>query len=243
MQLFKALSPISVLSFDLDDTLYNNKPVIAAAEHAMLNALAKLAPVTAKIDSDYWWQQRLKLANITPDIRHDLGRWRLLAIEAGLQSLGLSSSEASEIAQLAYNDFMQARTRITVQPEVQALLQQLAQHYRLIAITNGNACIDKMGIGHWFEFSLQAGPDGKMKPYPDMYLKAAQRLNIAPEQILHIGDSHRADVMGALNAGCQAAWLDHHNSSVAVLPHIRLSKVHMLKGLITKNQPFSYKNT
>ena len=46
MQLFKALAPITVLSFDLDDTLYDNKPVIAAAEKAMLQALARHAPVT-----------------------------------------------------------------------------------------------------------------------------------------------------------------------------------------------------
>ncbi|WP_243695529.1 HAD-IA family hydrolase [Rheinheimera sp. D18] len=232
MQLFKALSPISVLSFDLDDTLYDNKPVIAAAEQAMLNALAKHAPVTATTDSDFWWQQRLKLAKVTPDIRHDLGRWRLLAIDAGLQSLGLSLCEAGEIAQLAYDAFMQARTRITVQLEIKQLLQQLAKQYQLIALTNGNACIDKMGISHWFEFSLQAGPAGRMKPYPDMYLKAAQRLNIAPGQILHIGDSHRADVMGALSAGCQAAWLDHHNSRVTVLPHIRMANVQSLQQLI-----------
>ena len=32
MQLFKALQPVRVLSFDLDDTLYDNKPVIAAAD-------------------------------------------------------------------------------------------------------------------------------------------------------------------------------------------------------------------
>lgn len=232
MQLFKALTPIKVLSFDLDDTLYNNKPVIAAAEQAMLQALIDHAPVTTKTDSDYWWQQRLKLAKITPEIRHDLGRWRLLAIDAGLQSLGLSLCEAGEIAQLAYDAFMQARTRITVQPEIKVLLQQLAQHYQLIAITNGNACIDKMGIGELFEFSLQAGPDGKMKPYPDMYLKAAQRLKIAPDQILHIGDSHRADIMGALSAGCQTAWLDHYQQPVSILPHIRLTDVRQLGVLL-----------
>lgn len=228
MQFFKALTPIKVLSFDLDDTLYNNKPVIAAAEQAMLQALLNHAPVTAKTDSDYWWQQRLKLAKITPDIRHDLGRWRLLGVDAGLQHLGLSSCEAGEIAQLAYDAFMQARTRITVQPEIKQMLSQLAKKYQLIAITNGNACIEKMGIGELFQFSLQAGPDGRMKPYSDMFITAAQRLKVTPEHILHIGDSHRADVIGALNAGYQAAWLDHYNSNVTTLPHIRLHHIQNL---------------
>jgi HAD superfamily hydrolase (TIGR01549 family) len=231
MQVFKALSPMQALSFDLDDTLYNNAPVIAAAEQAMLNALAQQAPVSKNKDSTFWSQHRLKLAKIEPEIRHDIGRWRLLGIEAGLSELGLSRAEAKSVAQQAYDVFLAARTRISVTPDVTRLLTALAKQYRLIAITNGNACIHKMGIGELFQFSLQAGPDGNMKPYPDMFQVAAQRLKLAPLQILHIGDSHRADVMGALAAGCQAAWLDHHQQTVNILPHIRLTDVRQLQWL------------
>lgn len=236
MQLFKALSPVRVLSFDLDDTLYDNTPVIAAAEQAMLQTLAQHAPLTTRTDSDFWWQQRLKLAKAQPDLRHDVGRWRLLGIAAGLVSLGLAQCEAGEIAELAYDTFLNERTRITLQPAVIHLLSALAQHYKLIAITNGNACIYKMGIGELFQFSLQAGPDGRMKPYADMFLVAAKRLQVAPTQILHIGDSHRADVMGALNAGCQAAWLDHYQSTVSVLPHIRLTDVQQLATVLLRTR-------
>lgn len=232
MQLFKALQPISVLSFDLDDTLYDNKPVIAAAEAAMLHSLAQHAPLTRGYDSDFWWQQRRLLAKATPEIRHDLGRWRLLGIEAGLVSLGLSQCEAGEIAELAYSAFWQERTNIKIKPEVKALLTALASRYQLVAITNGNACIQKMGLGDLFEFSLQAGPDGRMKPYADLFLTAANRLQTAPQHILHIGDSHRADVMGALTAGCQAAWLDHLQQPVTILPHLRLTALAQLAALL-----------
>lgn len=228
MHIYKALSPISVLSFDLDDTLYNNQPVIAAAEAAMLASLAHYAPITQSYGSDFWWQQRRSLAKAQPEIRHDIGRWRLLGIEAGLVELGLTSCEAAEIAELAYDAFWQARTTINIAPEVTHLLKQLAERYQLIAITNGNACINKMGLSDLFEFSLQAGPDGRMKPYPDLFLTAAQRLNVAPSAILHIGDSHRADVLGALAAGCQAAWLDHYQQSVSILPHIRIRELSSL---------------
>ena len=232
MQVFKALNNISVLSFDLDDTLYDNKPVIAAAEQAMLTALHAHAPQSRNTDSEFWWRQRLALARVSPEIRHDIGRWRLLGIEAGLKSLGLSGSAAATIATSAYQAFLTERTRISVTAQIRTLLQQLAQDYRLIAITNGNACIEKMGIGDLFAFSLQAGPDGKMKPYPDLFLNAAQKLNVAPAEILHIGDSHRADVMGALNAGCKAAWLDLGRQQATVLPHIRINHISALKALL-----------
>ncbi|WNO59721.1 HAD-IA family hydrolase [Rheinheimera sp. MMS21-TC3] len=235
MQIYKQLQPIQTLSFDLDDTLYNNKPVIAAAEHAMLQALGQQLPSKIKTDNAFWLQQRQLLAIANPEIRHDLGRWRLLSLEAGLLRLKFNQTDAKNIADIAYSAFLQQRTNISVDIKIKQLLAELAKYYKLIAITNGNACIDKMDIGHWFEFSLQAGPDGRMKPYSDLFLNAAKQLKLAPAQILHIGDSHRADVIGALNAGCQTAWLDHHNSSISILPHIRLTDVHMLKGLIANN--------
>lgn len=232
MQLYKALAPIQVLSFDLDDTLYDNRPVLLAAEQAMLHSLQQqLAPELHK-PLEYWSQQRWQLGQQQPDIRHDIGRWRMLGIEAGLVQLGLAASEAGEIAETAYQAFWQARTKIMVAPEVRRLLEQLASRYQLIAITNGNACIQRMGLGDLFQFSLQAGPDGRMKPFPDLFLAAAKKLQLTPQQILHIGDSHRADVMGALSAGCQAAWLDHHQSSVPVLPHIRLTELSQLTKLL-----------
>lgn len=232
MQVYKALQPFKVLSFDLDDTLYDNKPVIAAAEQAMLEALAELTPVSQATDSHFWWQQRVKLAHVEPEIRHDIGRWRLLGIESGLIELGINRADARVMAEKGYAAFLHERTRITLTDDVIRLLQALASRYRLIAITNGNACIDKMGIGDLFEFSLQAGPDGKMKPYSDLFHAAVTRLQVSPAEILHIGDSHRADVMGALNAGCQAAWLDHYQSPVSVLPHIRLTDIKDLSGLL-----------
>ena len=234
MQIFKALYPVKALSFDLDDTLYDNKPVIAAAEQAMLGALLKRAPASKGKNSDFWWQHRLKLAKVEPELRHDIGRWRLLGIEAGLLELGIAAAEAKTVAQQGYDAFLAARTKISLTAEVSDLLTALAKKYRLIAITNGNACINKMGLGDLFEFSLQAGPAGKMKPYPDMFQTAAQRLKLAPSQILHIGDSHRADVMGALAAGCQAAWLDHHRQAVTILPHIRLTDVNQLNALVAQ---------
>ncbi|MDX1678348.1 HAD-IA family hydrolase [Arsukibacterium sp.] len=232
MQIFKALSPVKALSFDLDDTLYDNSPVIAAAEQAMLTALFELAPQSNQTDSDFWWQHRLKLAKLEPEIRHDIGRWRLLGIEAGLLELGIARAEAKKVAQQGYDAFLEARTKISLTTGVNTLLTALAKQYRLIAITNGNACIQKMGLSPLFEFSLQAGPDGKMKPYPDMFQLAAERLKVQPAEILHIGDSHRADVIGALAAGCQAAWLDHHRQPVSTLPHIRLTDVQQLSTLL-----------
>ena len=38
----RAISPFTVLSFDLDDTLYNNHPILTAAVQAQINYLNAL---------------------------------------------------------------------------------------------------------------------------------------------------------------------------------------------------------
>lgn len=235
MRLYKNLSPIHALSFDLDDTLYDNSQVITAAELAMQQRLTQLKPELAHNDPQYWWQQRKLLAAQDAEIRHDVSRWRLLAVEQGLVAQGLSTCEAGEVAELALGAFLQERTNISVSAEVKQLLATLASRVPLVAITNGNADIQRMGIASYFQFALRAGPDGRMKPYPDLFQHAAKRLELEPGQILHIGDHVRSDVLGALNAGCQAAWLNPANSPQPqtakpplVLPHLELSDLAQL---------------
>jgi FMN hydrolase / 5-amino-6-(5-phospho-D-ribitylamino)uracil phosphatase len=195
MRIYKALSPIKALSFDLDDTLYPNADVIQKAELAMQRRLRQLLGAVDYNQPEYWWQQRKNLALLQPQ---------------------------------AMTAFVDARTDIELPVQIRPMLEQLAARYPLVAITNGNADIHKMGIADLFQFSLRAGPDGRMKPYPDLFLNATQRLQIAPSQLLHIGDHVKSDVLGALHAGCQAAWLNLTPGSVQglkTLPHLEISNV------------------
>lgn len=228
MRIYKSLSPIKALSFDLDDTLYPNADVISKAELAMQQRLRQVLGDVAYNQPEYWWQQRKLLAAVQPEVRHDVSRWRLLALEQGLAAQGFSRCEAGEIAELAMIAFLEARTDIQLPVSIRPLLQQLAAAFPLVAITNGNADIQQMGIGDLFQFALRAGPDGRMKPFPDMFLNAARRLQVAPAEILHIGDHVKSDVVGALHAGCQSAWLNLTPGSVRTLktlPHLEISDV------------------
>lgn len=232
MRIYKALNPIQALSFDLDDTLYANGTVIAKAELAMQQRLAQFLPASFHNNSRYWFEQRQVLAKENAEVRHDVSRWRLLALERGLTAQGLSLCEAGEIAELAMSAFLQARTDIQLPPTVRPLLEQLATRFPLVAITNGNADINRMGIADLFQFALRAGPDGRMKPYPDLFLAAAQRLALQPKHILHIGDHVKSDVLGALNAGCQAAWLNLTPGSLGKLNTLPQLEIHQLAELI-----------
>ncbi|WP_337881606.1 HAD-IA family hydrolase [Rheinheimera sp.] len=232
MHCYKALQPFTSLSFDLDDTLYHNDVVIEQAELAMQQRLLQLLPQFGAIEPGFWWQQRKALAAEQPEVRHDVSRWRLLGLERGLHQLGLPQCEAGEIAELAFHAFYQQRSNFEVPQSSHQLLAAFAEKYPLVSITNGNADLHRLGIARYFQHNLRAGPDGRMKPFPDLFRKACQLLTIRPSQLLHIGDNAKADVSGALNAGCQAVWLQHPGQQTGILPQIRISTLDQLQLLL-----------
>jgi HAD superfamily hydrolase (TIGR01549 family) len=231
----RALSPVTVLSFDLDDTLYNNHPIIKSALQAQADYLAKL-PEWPTNDTQYWLYCRDKALALDPSLIDDVTRWRRAALLYAMHDLGFKNDLAQQHANNAYQAFADARSQITVSKEVLELLKALSKQFRLIAITNGNVEVDKFNLKGVFELVLQAGPHGKAKPHPSLFDIAAETLNVAHKEILHIGDSLDTDVQGANNAGCQSVWLNNQaaNYKYKGLADIEINDIFLLNHLVKK---------
>lgn len=200
----KAISPIKVISFDLDDTLYDNRPIIKNAIQAQQTYLSNITE-WAEQPGDFWRTCRNEYAQQNPEIINDVTLWRQKALLWGLQTLKVNN--ASYHAEQAYNAFAQARSNIEVSVEVLDLLAALRKKYKVIAITNGNVDVSKFNLKNSFDLVLQAGPDGKAKPESDMFERACKVLKVSASDILHVGDSLDSDVQGANLAGCPSVWL------------------------------------
>jgi len=226
----RAISPIQVLSFDLDDTLYNNHPIIKAAVQAQIDYLNALPDWQAQ-GKHYWQQCREQAVKQNPALVDNVTQWRKNTLQLGLAKLGYQGEQLKLHATAAYQAFADARSQITVSDDVLELLSQLSKHYRLIAITNGNVEIERFNLNGVFELVLQAGMHGKAKPHPTMFQQACSHLSVVPEQILHIGDSLDTDVHGAHNAGCQSLWLSDQPTQYAYrgLPDVEITNIHALK--------------
>ncbi|MBZ4231730.1 HAD family hydrolase, partial [Mycobacterium tuberculosis] len=74
-------------------------------------------------------------------------------------------------------------------------------------MTNGNADLRLTGGGECFRATLSAQAFGVAKPEPGIFHAAAQALDVQPAELLHVGDDYHLDIVGALNAGLQAAWV------------------------------------
>jgi len=247
MKFYRRLSSIKAISFDLDDNLYSNKPVMLAIEKKMIAYFASLAVINRAtpdhhkiLDHRFWFNFRHQAIKEQPDLAHDVVRVRLVTYLLGFISLGLTESIAKQHAQAALDYFISLRSDFTVPQSSKNLLASLSERYPLIAISNGNVDTKAIGIDHYFQHIYHAGwqPDNtllKQKPASDMFVLACQKLAIKPSQLLHVGDCGRADIQGALLAGCQTAWLSCYDvgKPISMLPHIELSKINQLEQLLT----------
>ncbi|EOI5729791.1 5-amino-6-(5-phospho-D-ribitylamino)uracil phosphatase YigB [Cronobacter malonaticus] len=238
MYFYRPLGAIAALTFDLDDTLYDNRPVIARTEQETLAFMQRYHPRLSAFTAADLHRARTALRQQEPEIYHDVTEWRRRAIEQVMLEAGLSAHEASEGANEAMLNFARWRSRIEVPEENLEALQQLAKKWPLVAITNGNAEPDQFGLGGLFQFVLRAGPHGRAKPYSDMYHLAAQKLGVAPEAILHVGDDLTTDVAGAIRSGVQACWINLLDGDLMqiddsrLLPHLEISRLASLTSLI-----------
>ena len=246
MKFYRRLTEIKAISFDLDDTLYSNKPVMQAIEKKMIAYFSRLSILqNMMFDQDkllnvrFWYHFRHQAILKQPDLAHDVVQVRLVSYQLGFISLGLAKDAAQEQAQAALDYFIALRSDFTVPEQSKKLLANLSEKYVLIAISNGNVDTKALGISQYFQHIYHAGwqVDGsllKQKPASDMFTLACQQLAIKPSQLLHVGDCGRADIQGALLAGCQAAWLSCYDvgKPITVLPHIYLNELSLLERLL-----------
>lgn len=230
--------PFAAISFDLDDTLYDNRPILVHAEKQLMDFLAEQYPRSTQWRAEQWLNLKRQLVQQTPSLVHDTSAARLATLESGLQLLGYTKAEAKQGAVDGLSYFLHYRSNFTLSDEVLSVLKQLATRYRLIGITNGNVDGKRIGLGEVFEFVLHPGKGIRMKPYSDLFRQAVVRLDLTTADLLHVGDSYKADVQGARLAGCQAAWLnpgvEHQPQPLGhgVLPHIQLSQLSQLLQLL-----------
>jgi len=202
------MTDIKVISFDLDDTLYDNGPVIHNAFIALYNFLCAHYPKVADhFDFDGFLKNAHQIKHEHQEIV-DLHKLRHLHINTILTSSGYPKVATDP----AYQVFIKARQQVDLYPVGLEILKHLKKHYKIISISNGNADPNQIGLGDFIEQSFNPANTGFAKPDPRIYSHCCDQLNIAPQQMLHIGDCLNNDFYAAQEASCKALWLNLNNS-------------------------------
>lgn len=200
------ISRIKAIGLDLDDTLWPIWPVIARAEAQLLAFLQPLAPETAAIFSDPARRQALRQEVVrgNPDLSHNMSVLRLESIRTALRHSG----EDVSLAEAAFDVFFESRMQVQLYDDAMPALAYLAARYPIIAVSNGNADIHRVGIGQHFAANMSAHVFGVGKPDVRIFHAAAQAAGVASHEVLHVGDDPALDVLGALRAGMQTVWVN-----------------------------------
>lgn len=199
------LQRIQAISLDLDDTLWPIWPTIERAEQVLQQWLLREAPRTASLLLTPGILRELREATEKErsDLAHDLSALRRESIRTALRRAG----EDPALADPAFDAFFEERQRVTLYDDALPALKWLSERYPLVAISNGNADIHKTGVGRWFRTAFNARAFGSGKPHAPIFRAAAASVGLLPKDVLHVGDDAYLDVVGALNAGMQTAWL------------------------------------
>lgn len=198
---------IRAITFDLDDTLWAIGPVIMRAEGKLWSWLGEHFPkITQTFSPEEAYALREEVMLEHWDQSHDFRFLRKKVLEQMAQTVGYSS----DLVEDAFAVFDRARNEVDIFPEVLPALEALNEHFSLIAVTNGNANLERIGIRHLFHDVVTAVDVGAAKPARPIFLEAVNRAGVGAEETLHVGDSPEIDIIGAMNAGLRTAWVNRY---------------------------------
>lgn len=193
---------IQAITFDVGGTLIQPWPSVGHvyADEAARQGWPRIDPATLNRNFQTAWHGR------NGDFSHTEAEWAALVDKTFADLVDPPPSRSFFPA--LYARFARAEAwRIfgDVLPVLHALQ---AAKQRLLVISNWDErlrpLLRELQLSAFFEDLLISLELGSTKPDPAIFLEAARRLELDPEEILHVGDDPQADTEGARRAGFQA---------------------------------------
>ena len=204
------MNGIRTITLDLDDTLWEILPVIRRAEIRLYEWLGENYPrVTERFTMEEMRILRDEVLREHADKVHDLTLLRHTVLTRAATAAGYSEFRVEE----AFAVFDEVRNDVEVFPEVRPTLLALRERFTVIAVTNGNANLEKIGIDDLFHGHINAAMAGAAKPHRPIFDAAVEAGGASPAETLHVGDHPEYDVHGARAAGLRTAWVNRKGES------------------------------
>jgi len=228
---------IRCITFDLDDTLWAVGPVIVRAEREFYAWLGRRCPrITGAFSLDELTAHRRQWMHRFPDQHHDLTGLRKRWLGHVFEEFGYDDVSV----EMAFRVFWELRNEVELFEEAPATIERLLERFSLGVITNGNACVHHIGIGHWFDFVVSSEGAGHSKPAAQIFHAALEHAGVAPRQVVHVGDDPTNDVLGASGVGMRTVWYNPERapwpggSAPEQMPDQVINSLHELDGAIAR---------
>jgi HAD superfamily hydrolase (TIGR01509 family) len=191
---------IAPILFDCDGVLVDSEPISCETTAELLRARG------AKLTNED--VHRLFLGRSADDHRRHLA------------SMGVTLEEDfGAIKDRAYIE--KARDRLQPMKNARALLERLHGEAKMAVATSGTPekvafSLQETGLARFFDVVVSASEVARGKPFPDLFLRAAERLGVAPETCVVVEDSGPG-IEAARAAGMRAVGLSSSISRDALI--------------------------
>ena len=214
---------IRAITLDLDDTLWPIWPTIERAERVLLQWLQTHAPATAQSLQTQAAVRavRNEIGSLRPDLAHDLNGLRRESIRLALTRAG----DDPGLAETAFDVFFAERQRVDLYDDALPALEFLAARWPLVALSNGTADVNVVGLGRFFHASISAHRVGVAKPDPAIFAQAATLARSPAAECVVIEDSSNG-VTAAKAAGLYCIGYNSIHSPLQDLSHADLVVTH-----------------
>ena len=237
--------PIETIIFDLDGTLRHSVPSADDAQFRFAEQIgAGVDPAQQHLGARwahyYWAQSTELLADVKKYEKWGDDFW-INYLYRYLISLTVPVERATDLAP-GLAALMQGHYTPDnrVYPCVPETLQNLRDAGYTVGLVSNRSqpCheeCEELGLLQYFDFAYVAAEVKAWKPNPRIFDRALELTGSSPEQIIYVGDNYYADIMGAKNAGLQAALLDEHG----VFPEaecVVISRLDELVGVVANGE-------
>ena len=204
---------IRVITFDLDDTLWDNVPTITKAEIETRKWIENKVGKIDWGDLNDFLNLREELIKEDESIKWDISKLRKEIFRRKLIHI-TPEKYRNKLVEDAFAVFISRRHEVKLFDGVEIALKQLSKNFLLGVLTNGNADIFRFNIGKYFSFSVSSLEAKNSKPNRAHFDKAIEIMeNITFDEILHIGDHQVNDILAAYNLGIESLWFNNNEST------------------------------
>lgn len=227
--------PIEAVLFDLDGTLCRYR---RSSEEVLEAAFSEVGVEPFFDASDY----RARIGEFI-DEASDKGELRELCFEAIAEEKGVPKRAGRRVG-VAYTS-LRDHANVEFLPCAEELLRVLDGEFVTGIVTNGEPRIQRpklrsLGLDDAFDAVVYAGHDADYKPNPEPFRQALDQLALAPEEVVYVGDSMEADVVGANRVGMRTVWVRPAQDSPrrATDPDVQVSSLCELVAAVRRSPRF-----
>jgi FMN hydrolase / 5-amino-6-(5-phospho-D-ribitylamino)uracil phosphatase len=219
-----------VVSFDLDETLWEFMPMMDGALGVTVERLADREPRAAGITVE-------ELHRVRSEVGGEMqGTYEELRMESFRRVLAQRGVADPTLPRWMVDTWMAARVEtVVLHDDVEPELDELERRgYLLGAITNGNFPLDRIELARRMAFIVHAERAGGEKPEPAPFALAMELSGGMPSRWVHVGDSIESDVVGAQAFGLKAVWVNRRGFPPPedVTPDAELPSLAGLTGVV-----------